>query len=112
MAPIEPQEPRETDGTHRPVQYSGIVVVSRPGEHDAVARRVSALPGLEVYARHAASGRLVVVQEAAGVDAHERGLRALQALPGVVTADLVYHVADPDALADGIASPTQGGPTP
>lgn len=110
-------------GASRGAQFSGIVVTSRPERLDVVAARIDALPGVEVYARHPHSGRLVVVQEAADRDAHQRGLRAIQALPDVVGADLVYHLADPDAVAVPehpdrpghaafVAAPDAGGDVP
>ncbi len=61
------------------------------------SRRPSASrPGLEVHARDPHSGRLVVVQERATIEEHQQGLRELQALPGVLTAELVLHYQDPD----------------
>jgi nitrate reductase NapD len=95
------------------VQFSGVVVVSAPVDITEVSARLEAMPGVEVYAHHAESGRIVVVQEAADLDVHESRLRAIQALPGVLAAELVYHVADPgpdlDAPGDsGSAEPCGG----
>jgi len=56
-----------------------------------VERELSALPWLEIHARDTATGRLVVVQEHATVEDHQHGLRQLQAVPHVLTADLVVH---------------------
>jgi len=87
------------------MQFSGILVVAAPADVAAVAARLDAMPGVEVYARHPDSGRIVVVQEGADPAVHESRLRAMQALPGVLAADLVYHVLDPGPGAD---EPAQG----
>ena len=64
------------------------------------------LPGTEVHARDPHSGRLVVVQERASIEDHRQGLRELQALPGVLTAELVLHFLDPETRT---ATSTPGG---
>lgn len=95
------------------MQYSGVLVLSPPAEVDDVSARLDRLPGVEVYARHAGSGRILVVQEAPDVELHESLLRAIQALPGVLAAQLVYHVADPgsddgERIASAAANPAAG----
>ena len=69
------------------MNISGIVVTLVPGEGDLDALR--ALPGVEIH--HLQAGRAVVVQE---TDDQEDGLRRIQALPGVLHAELVYHWFD------------------
>jgi len=80
---------------HVPATCSGIVVTARPGELDAVRRRLEALPGVTVHAVDPPTGRLMVTQEAADTRAQMEGLRAMQRLPGVLVADLVYHLREP-----------------
>ena len=75
---------------------SGLCVTARPEDLTAVAGLVSGLPGVEVHGSDPGNGRLVVVQEAASIKAHQDRLREIQALPGVLTADLVVHYQDPD----------------
>ena len=75
---------------------SGLCVTARPENLDAVEAMLNSLPGTEVHARDPHSGRLVVVQERASIEDHRRGLRELQALPGVLAAELVLHFQDPD----------------
>jgi len=75
---------------------AGLCVTARPDDLDAVERRLRARPGLEVHARDNDSGRFVVVQEGRTVEDHRKGLEEIQALPGVLTADLVVHYADPE----------------
>jgi nitrate reductase NapAB chaperone NapD len=83
---------------------SGLCVTARPENLETVEAMLNRLPGTEVHARDPHSGRLVVVQERASIEDHRRGLRELQALPGVLCAELVLHFQDPD---DG---PAIGGP--
>lgn len=63
----------------------------RPEHMDEVESRLADLSWLEVHARDEATGRLVVVQEHETVGEHQEGLRRLQAIPHVLTADLVVH---------------------
>ena len=75
---------------------AGLCVTARPDDLDEVEKLLSARPDLEVHARDDESGRLVVVQERATVRDHRRGLEEIQTLPGVLTAELVVHYADPE----------------
>jgi len=77
---------------------SGLCVTARPDDLDEVEALLSASPDLEVHARDDESGRLVVVQERATVRDHRQGLEEIQALPGVLTAELVVHFADPETV--------------
>jgi len=74
---------------------SGLCVTTRADRLAEVEETISSRPGLEVHARDPLSGRLVVVQERATIEEHRLGLRELQALPGVLTAELVLHYRDP-----------------
>ena len=78
-----------TSGTDWSV--SGLCLMVRPERFPEVERVLGELPWLEVHARDEATGRLVVVQEHATVEEHQQGLRRLQAIPHVLTADLVVH---------------------
>jgi periplasmic nitrate reductase NapD len=77
-----------------PLNISGIVVGCAPTGIDACAAALSALPGIEVHAQDRARGRLVITQETASTGEQEDGLRLIQALPGVLHAELVYHYFD------------------
>lgn len=84
------------------MNVSGIVVGCEPTGIDACATALSAMPGIEVYAFDRAGGRLVVTQESTSTEEQEDGLRLVQALPGVLHAELVYHYfddGDPDQAA-------------
>lgn len=75
---------------------SGLCVTARPEKLEAIETMLSAFPGIEVHARDPRTGRLVVIQERPTLDAHRQGLRSLQALPDVLTAELVFHYQDRD----------------
>ena len=77
---------------------AGLCVTARPDDLDAVEALLSARPHLEVHARDDDSGRLVVVQERATIRDHRRSLEEIQALPGVLTAELVVHYNDPESV--------------
>jgi nitrate reductase NapAB chaperone NapD len=85
---------------------AGLCVTVRPDDLDAVEAQLRACPGLEVHARDDVSGRLVVVQECRTDSDHRQSLEKVQALPGVLTADLVVHYSDPEC---GSGARTTGG---
>jgi nitrate reductase NapAB chaperone NapD len=78
---------------------AGLCVTARPTDLDSVEELLSARPDLEVHARDDETGRLVVVQERPTVREHRQGLEEIQALQGVLTAELVVHYCDP-AIVD------------
>jgi len=89
------------------MNISGIVVTALPEHVAEVARSLAALPGLEVHHTDSASGKLVVVQEAASVGEEVEGFKRIRALPHVVAADLVQHYFEEDneliqAIPDGL----------
>jgi nitrate reductase NapAB chaperone NapD len=81
-------------------------VMVRSDELDAVEKRLRARPGLEVHVRDNDSCRFVVVQACETVRDHRQSLEKIQAIPGVLTADLVIHYADPEC---GNHQQTTGG---
>jgi nitrate reductase NapAB chaperone NapD len=85
---------------------SGLCITARPARLATVERMLNDRPGLEVHGRDSETGRLVAVQECASVAEHQRGLREIQGLPGVLTADLVVHYQDLDGPEH--APPTGG----
>jgi nitrate reductase NapD len=72
------------------MNLSGILVFVSPGAKDRAVDSLNALPGVEVH--HVDDqGRVVVVQEAQSVTEEAAGLQRINALPEVVSAQLVYH---------------------
>lgn len=84
----------------------GLCVTARPEDLVAVRLMLDERPGVEVHASDPDSGRLIVVQEGLTVEEHQVRLREIQALPGVLTADLVIHYRDAKGILE---SPPPGG---
>lgn len=80
---------------------SGLCLMVRPEHLGAVEASLRDLAWVEVHARDEATGRLIVVQEHQTIEGHQQGLRELQAVPHVLTADLVVH--------HRLSSPDEGG---
>lgn len=82
------------------MNLSGVAVTTTSDCLPDVARALAQLPGVEVFRTDAASGRIVAVIEAESVAAEVDAFKRIQALPHVVSADLVYHYfgdAEPDS---------------
>jgi periplasmic nitrate reductase NapD len=89
------------------MNISGIMVTALPEHVAEVAQSLSALQGLEVFQTDVASGKLVVVQEAASVGEEVEGFKRIRAVPHVIAADLVQHYFEEDnelihAIPDGL----------
>ena len=80
---------------------SVVVRVTPAGAADGV-RRLESLPGVEVRYMDLPRGRIVVTQETRTTDEQEAGLRRIQALPGLLSAELVCHYFE-DSGADAEA---------
>ena len=79
------------------MNISGILVVAKPERQAEVVEALRALAGVEVHQVDAATGRIIVIQEAADIHAEIDGLKRIKALPHVVMADIAYHyIADDD----------------
>jgi nitrate reductase NapAB chaperone NapD len=90
-----------------PVTFSGILVNAAPGDLAPLANELERLPGTRVHQQDPATGRLVLTLEAPTVNDEVDGLRRIQQVPGVISANLVYHrigAGDP-AAADGSSAP-------
>lgn len=66
---------------------SGLCLMVRPEHLNEVEANLRELDWIDVHARDEATGRLIVVQEHETVEEHQQGLRKLQAVPHVLTAD-------------------------
>ena len=85
---------------------SGVRVTARPEDLAALQAMLNGRPGVTVEACDPVGGQLVVTQEFTEVRQHQDGLREIQAVPGVLTADLVIHYRDPGVSSD---EPSTGG---
>ncbi|MCL2310358.1 MAG: chaperone NapD [Proteobacteria bacterium] len=88
------------------MNLSGILVVAVPERCEEVAETLATLPGIEVYEKDPATGKIVVVQEAPTIDEEADGARALQRVPGVVSVSMVYHYFAEDPTLGASASTT------
>lgn len=70
---------------------SGLCLMVRPELMGEVEASLRDFAWVEIHARDEATGRLIVVQEHQTIEEHQNGLRKLQAVPHVLTADLVVH---------------------
>jgi nitrate reductase NapAB chaperone NapD len=94
------------------MHYSGIIVSCNPTSIEACAVDLRQHPGVDVYMSDPDTGRIVVVLETETLPQQEDGLRAIQNLPHVRAADLVYHhFGDADDVdADWHRAPTNPKP--
>jgi nitrate reductase NapD len=79
------------------MNISGILVVVPPRRTDTAIERLCALPGIEVHYSDAASGRIVITQEAPSISAEVEGLKRIRALPDIILAEMSYHYFGEDA---------------
>jgi nitrate reductase NapD len=93
-----------------PTYLSGLVVRTTPDRFDAVLAALGTLPGISVHHTDAATARIVVVQDAPSVGAEMDGMRAIQSLPGVVDASLVYHYLGDGGDAGAASEPFTASP--
>lgn len=85
------------------MNFSGILVVARSGQHARVVDALNALEGVEVHQVDEASGRIVAVQEAPDINAEVAGIKRIKALPEVIMAEMVYHyLAEDDRIYEAI----------
>ena len=77
--------------------YSGVLVLTRPERLESCAAEVGAIPGVDVYLRDEKAGRLIAVLESDDTEGQEVLLGRVRAVPGVLSAALVYHFVDSDA---------------
>jgi len=70
---------------------AGLVVRALPADLDNVLQAMADLPDVDVHHVEADQGRAVLTLEVTSTESAEARLRALRALPGVMTVDLVLH---------------------
>jgi nitrate reductase NapD len=79
------------------MNLSSILVVVPPGKLGEILPILDSLPGVEVHHSDPATGRLIVIQEAATIGEEMEGLKRIQALPWVVLAEMIQHVFEEDS---------------
>ncbi|MGD2056732.1 MAG: chaperone NapD [Gammaproteobacteria bacterium] len=78
------------------MNVSGILVVVRPERVAAATDELARLDGIDVHHCDAASGRIVITQEAETIQAEVDGLKRIKALPYVILAEMAYHCFEED----------------
>ena len=85
------------------MNISGILVVVSPQRVDSMVEQLQQLDGIDVHHIDAATGRIVITQEAASIRDEVDGLKRIQALPGIILAEMSYHNFEDDSeLLQGI----------
>ena len=100
MEPIESSADRPPTAGET-AHYAGVIVIVPPDRVEKCARDLAALSGVDVYHRHAESGRIVVVLEGRTVEKHLETLRRIQTVPDVLVAAPVYHYVDAGSSVEG-----------
>lgn len=77
------------------LHIASLAVHARPERLEAVRAQLDAVPGVEVHGTSPV-GKLVVVVEAAADGGVLERLDAIRAVPGVLSAHLVFHRILPD----------------
>jgi nitrate reductase NapD len=85
------------------MNISGILVIVSPQRVEPMTNQLNGLDGIDVHHIDAASGRIVITQEAESIKEEVDGLKRIQALPGVILAEMSYHSFEDDSeLLHGI----------
>ena len=87
------------------MNVSGILVVVPPERLAMATEELSRLDGIDVHHCDAASGRIVVTQEAETIHAEVDGLKRIKALPYVILAEMAYHCFEEDSDITGAIPP-------
>ncbi len=82
---------------------SAILVVARPTTVERCIAALNDLPAVAVHHRDG-YGRIIVVQAAASEEDEIAGVQAIEALPDVVSAELVHHYLGDEAEGDRFAA--------
>jgi nitrate reductase NapD len=85
------------------LHVASLVVRCRPARIAELEHAIAAVSGAEIAAADD-SGKFVVTLESASERAIARRLEEIAALPGVLSATLVFHHAEPAALEQGAPS--------
>ena len=85
------------------MNISGILVIVSPQRVESMTNQLNGLDGIDVHHIDAASGRIVITQEAESIKEEVDGLKRIQGLPGVILAEMSYHNFEDDSeLLHGI----------
>ena len=78
------------------MNISGILVIVSPQRVDSMVEQLNGMDGIDVHHIEAATGRIVITQEAATIKDEVDGLKRIRALPGIILAEMSYHNFEDD----------------
>ena len=85
------------------MNISGILVIVSPQRVASMVDHLNGLDGIDVHHSEAATGRIVITQEAETINDEVDGLKRIRALPGIILAEMSYHNFEDDSeLVDAI----------
>ena len=85
------------------MNISGILVIVSPQNVDSMVTQLNQMDGIDVHHIDAATGRIVITQEADTISDEVDGLKRIRALPGIILAEMSYHNFEDDTeLLEGI----------
>jgi nitrate reductase NapD len=85
------------------MNISGILVIVSPQRVVSMVDHLNSLDGIDVHHIEAATGRIVITQEAETIHNEVDGLKRIRALPGIILAEMSYHnFEDDNELLDAI----------
>jgi nitrate reductase NapD len=85
------------------MNISGILVIVSPQRVDSMVDQLNGMDGIDVHHIEAATGRIVITQEAEHISDEVDGLKRIRALPGIILAEMSYHNFEEDKeLVDAI----------
>ena len=85
------------------MNISGILVIVSPERVESMIDHLNGMDGIDVHHIEAATGRIVITQEAESIRDEVDGLKRIRALPGIILAEMSYHNFEDDTeLLQGI----------
>ena len=85
------------------MNISGILVIVTPARVGSMVEQLNQMDGIDVHHIDAATGRIVITQEAESINDEVDGLKRIRALPGIILAEMSYHNFEDDTeLLEGI----------
>jgi len=78
------------------MNISGILVIVTPERVESMVDHLNGMDGIDVHHIEAATGRIVITQEAENINAEVDGLKRIRALPGIILAEMSYHNVEDD----------------
>ena len=85
------------------MNISGILVIVSPQRVESMVDQLKEMDGIDVHHIEAATGRIVITQEAEHISDEVDSLKRIRALPGIILAEMSYHNFEEDTdLLDAI----------